>query len=138
MSALESWDELSHTAGERTYPYYRKGSGPGVVVIHEVPGITPEVEAFADEVVEPALDRPRIGNESGEHVLQPGSERLGEAREIVGPERAQRDVPTLKVRDVAPGFVRGHSSSLGTACAAPTPTPCDPRSAVLARAACGR
>lgn len=27
-------------------------SGPGVIVIHEIPGMTPEVIAFADEVVE--------------------------------------------------------------------------------------
>ena len=51
MNALDSWDQRSHTAGDRTYPYYRKGSGPGVVIIHEVPGIIPEVLAFADEVV---------------------------------------------------------------------------------------
>jgi len=30
---------------------YRKGSGPGVVVIHEIPGITPTVMRFADDVV---------------------------------------------------------------------------------------
>ena len=33
-------------------PTYRKGSGPGVVVIHEIPGITPEVIRFAEEVVD--------------------------------------------------------------------------------------
>src|SRR3954453_5052646 len=32
-------------------PPYRKGSGPGVIVIHELPGITPTVIAFAEEVV---------------------------------------------------------------------------------------
>ena len=52
MNALESWDQGSHTAGDRTYPFYRKGSGPGVVIVHEVPGIIPEVVRFADEVVE--------------------------------------------------------------------------------------
>ena len=31
---------------------YRRGSGPGVVVIHEVPGITPEVLRFAERVVD--------------------------------------------------------------------------------------
>lgn len=34
-----------------TFPTYRKGSGPGVVVIHEIPGLTPQVIAFAEEVV---------------------------------------------------------------------------------------
>ena len=35
-----------------TYPTYRRGSGPGVIVIHEVPNITPLVTKFANEVVE--------------------------------------------------------------------------------------
>jgi dienelactone hydrolase len=30
---------------------YRKGSGPGVVVVHEIPGITPKVTQFADDLV---------------------------------------------------------------------------------------
>jgi dienelactone hydrolase len=51
MSLLESWTARSHTANGVTHPTYRKGSGPGVIVIHEVPGITPKVIAFAEEVV---------------------------------------------------------------------------------------
>jgi dienelactone hydrolase len=30
---------------------YRKGAGPVVIVVHEIPGITPAVERFADDVV---------------------------------------------------------------------------------------
>jgi dienelactone hydrolase len=48
---LDGWVQGSHTADGRTYATYRRGSGPGVIVIHEVPGITPEVVAFAEEVV---------------------------------------------------------------------------------------
>jgi dienelactone hydrolase len=48
---LETWQRDSHTADGTTHDTYRKGSGPGVVVIHELPGITPEVIAFAEEVV---------------------------------------------------------------------------------------
>ncbi len=33
-------------------PVFRRGAGPGVVVVHEVPGITPAVLAFALEVVD--------------------------------------------------------------------------------------
>jgi dienelactone hydrolase len=56
MSLLETWTRGAHTAddlnGETlTFPTYRKGSGPGVVVIHEIPGLTPEVIGFAEEVV---------------------------------------------------------------------------------------
>jgi dienelactone hydrolase len=51
MSSLDSWALGSHTADGVTHPTYRKGAGPGVVVIHEVPGITPAVLEFAEEVV---------------------------------------------------------------------------------------
>ena len=55
MALLDSWTRGEHTApvgGEEvSHPTYRKGSGPGVVVIHEVPGLTPDVIAFGDEVV---------------------------------------------------------------------------------------
>lgn len=51
MGLLDGWTQGEHTADGRTYPTYRKGSGPGVVVVHEVPGITPSVTAFAEEVV---------------------------------------------------------------------------------------
>ena len=49
---LEDWTPGEHTFGGTTHPTYRRGQGPGVVVIHEIPGITPEVVTFADEVVE--------------------------------------------------------------------------------------
>lgn len=51
MSSLESWTLGSHTADGITHPTYRKGSGPGVIVIHEIPGITPAVLAFAQDLV---------------------------------------------------------------------------------------
>jgi len=51
MSLLATWSKGSHTADGTTHDTYRKGSGPGVVVIHEIPGITPDVIAFAEEVV---------------------------------------------------------------------------------------
>jgi dienelactone hydrolase len=52
MTLLDAWTKGEHTADGTTHPTYRKGSGPGVIVIHEIPGITPEVIAFAEEVVD--------------------------------------------------------------------------------------
>ncbi len=49
---LQGWELDSFTAAGMTYPTYRRGSGPGVVVIHEIPGITPLVTRFANEVVD--------------------------------------------------------------------------------------
>ena len=51
MSSLESWTLASQTVDGITHPTYRKGSGPGVIVIHEIPGITPAVLEFGEELV---------------------------------------------------------------------------------------
>jgi dienelactone hydrolase len=52
MDLLESWTGGEHTSEDgTTRPTYRKGSGPGVIVIHELPGMTPDVIAFGEEVV---------------------------------------------------------------------------------------
>jgi dienelactone hydrolase len=48
---LNGWEKGSFTAAGITRDTYRKGSGPLVIVVHEVPGITPKVTAFANEVV---------------------------------------------------------------------------------------
>ncbi|GAB2760256.1 dienelactone hydrolase family protein [Nocardioides salsibiostraticola] len=51
MSLLASWTASEHTADGKTFPIYRKGSGPGVIVIHEIPGLTDKVIGFGEEVV---------------------------------------------------------------------------------------
>ncbi len=50
--ALEGWTLGEHTYDGTTHPTYRRGSGPGVMVIHEIPGITPQVKRFAEELVD--------------------------------------------------------------------------------------
>lgn len=49
---LEGWTRGSFTAAGYTRDTYRRGVGPAVIVIHEVPGITPLVVKFANDVVE--------------------------------------------------------------------------------------
>jgi Dienelactone hydrolase family len=49
---LEGWHRSPFAAAGLTHDVWRRGAGPGVVVIHEVPGITPAVARFANEVVE--------------------------------------------------------------------------------------
>lgn len=48
--ALTGWERSSFSAAGFTHDTYRTGSGPAVIVIHEIPGITPKVAEFADEV----------------------------------------------------------------------------------------
>jgi dienelactone hydrolase len=50
-SVLEGWVKSSFTSANITRGTYRKGSGPVVIVVHEIPGITPAVERFANDVV---------------------------------------------------------------------------------------
>lgn len=50
-SVLDGWVREDFTAAGITHGWYRRGEGPAVIVIHELPGITPRVAAFADEVV---------------------------------------------------------------------------------------
>lgn len=49
--SLDGWVKSSFTAATLTRDTYRKGSGPVVIVVHEIPGITPAVERFANDVV---------------------------------------------------------------------------------------
>jgi dienelactone hydrolase len=49
---LIGWEPGELTSAGMTYPTFRRGEGPGVVVVHEVPGITPRVARFADDVVD--------------------------------------------------------------------------------------
>ena len=48
---LDGWVTSEFTAAGFTRDVHRTGSGPAVVVIHEIPGITPKVLEFAEEVV---------------------------------------------------------------------------------------
>ena len=49
--SIPGWDHSTFTDDGVTHATYRKGSGPAVVVVHEIPGITPKVLEFAERVV---------------------------------------------------------------------------------------
>ncbi|NIK58795.1 dienelactone hydrolase family protein [Kribbella shirazensis] len=48
---LASWRRTPFAGGGLTYDCYEKGAGPGVVLIPEIPGLTPEVAAFGEHLV---------------------------------------------------------------------------------------
>ena len=52
MTVLDGWTKGRFTAAGVTHDTYRRGTGPGVVIVHEIPGITPRVAQFANEVVD--------------------------------------------------------------------------------------
>lgn len=52
VSTLDGWAVSSFTGAGLTHDVYEKGSGPGVVLIPEAPGITPEVLGLAQHLVD--------------------------------------------------------------------------------------
>ena len=60
MDALDGWTRTEHTADvagrATTHPVWRRGSGPGVVVIHEMPGLTAGVTRFGTSGTATILD----------------------------------------------------------------------------------
>ena len=51
-ASLPGWSLSTFEAAGIDRQVYRKGSGPVVIVVHEIPGITPAVLRFAEEVVD--------------------------------------------------------------------------------------
>ena len=51
VEVMVGWTKGSFTSAGITHATYTRGTGPGVVVVHEIPGITPSVARFANEVV---------------------------------------------------------------------------------------
>jgi dienelactone hydrolase len=52
VSGLRGWEESTFKADGRTFPVFRQGTGPGVIIIHESPNITPQVARFGQDVVD--------------------------------------------------------------------------------------
>lgn len=50
--SLEGFEVYEFSHAGYTYPVFRRGEGPAVVVIHEVPGLIPEVTRFARRVAD--------------------------------------------------------------------------------------
>ena len=48
---LASWRRSPFSGAGLTYDCFEKGEGPGVVLIPEIPGLTPEVAAFGEHLV---------------------------------------------------------------------------------------
>ncbi len=51
VATLDGWAKSTFTGGGLTHDVYEKGDGPGVVLIPEVPGMTPEVLGLAQHLV---------------------------------------------------------------------------------------
>jgi dienelactone hydrolase len=72
---LATFEQYEFTADDATRTVYRKGSGPVVVVITEMPGISPMVLGFADRVVALGCSAvlPDLFGEAGKDPMQGGA-----------------------------------------------------------------
>jgi dienelactone hydrolase len=57
LDALQAYDRFDFTdpQGRWTRPVWRRGEGPAVIVIHEMPGLHPEVIRFADRIAQAGM-----------------------------------------------------------------------------------
>jgi len=54
-AALKAYEKFSFADGAYKRDVYKRGAGPAVVVIHEIPGLHPQVIRFADRVAEAGM-----------------------------------------------------------------------------------
>jgi dienelactone hydrolase len=81
-AVLSGYEKFDFEDGPWTRPVYRKGSGPAVIVIHEMPGLHPLVVRFADRVAAAGMSvyLPRLFGVAG----RPADHPLGVATMLAG------------------------------------------------------
>src|ERR1700749_2052194 len=69
-AALKDYTAFDFDDGRWTRKVYRRGAGPAVIVIHEMPGLHPLVLRFASRVAEPGMTGfpPHLFGERGKPV----------------------------------------------------------------------
>ncbi len=117
MGALATWTAGRHTADGRTLAVHRKGTGPGVVVLHESPGLTPEVVTFAEQLVASGL------TVALPHLFGPAHRppRPGEAALVVPRICVSRDFALFTTGATTPlaGWLRHLARTLHAECGGP-------------------
>ena len=97
MSAIKGFFEETFTAEDRTFTLFRKGEGPGVILLHELPGLTHETVEFAEWIA----DR-------GFHVVMPLL--FGKPLQHLGPGLLK--APFICVRKEFNNLAAGKSSGI--------------------------
>jgi dienelactone hydrolase len=107
VSLPPEWTPGSFTGGGITRETYVRGKGPGVIIIHEIPGITPKVIEFADAVVAagftvvmPALMGRPGKDVSGRYLMQ-SMARVCVAREFTTWATGESSAISLFLGDLA-------------------------------------
>ncbi len=71
--ALSAYTRAAFSDGRWTRDLYRRGAGPAVIVIHEMPGLHPQVVDFADKLVDAGMTAvmPSLFGDPGRPVTTP-------------------------------------------------------------------
>ena len=111
--SLSGFDSFTFTHDGATRTVYRRGSGPGVVVMHEIPGITPQVAEFGRRVADAGFTAylPHLFG-------TPGQAALGAVR-----ARARWRAPASAASSACSAATSRARSPTGCARSAGTPTP---------------
>ncbi|MEP6877609.1 MAG: dienelactone hydrolase family protein [Nitrosospira sp.] len=97
MSAIKGFFEETFTADDRSITLFRKGEGPAVILLHELPGLTHETVEFAEWIAE-----------RGFHVVMP----LLFGRPLQHPVLGLLKFPILCIRREFNNFAAGKSSPI--------------------------
>ncbi len=121
---LDGFTRTEHTADGTTRTVYRKGSGPGVVVIAEMPGITPKVIEFADRVVDLgcSVALPHLFGVPGRDPFRSGPRSaLGDIATSMGPACVSREFTVMATGRTSPvmGWLRSLGRQLHAECGGP-------------------
>jgi len=117
MTTLSDFDVTTFTHAGTTRPVYAAGTGPAVIVIHEMPGLTPAVAAFGRRVVDAGFHvrMPSLFGEPGRPV-SPGYIATSLARGCVASEfvtfALDRTGPAI-------GWLRALAADAHAACGGP-------------------
>jgi len=117
MSELDDFTRSEFTHDGKTRGVYKKGSGPAVIVIAEIPGITPGVLGFARRVVDLGCTAvvPHLFGEPG------ASPTIGRALSSLGPACVSREFVVMATGRTSPviDWLRALARSVHAECGGP-------------------
>lgn len=107
---LTGWTRGHHSAAGVGHDTYRRGAGPGVILIHELPGMTPNVVALAEEIIASGFTvvMPHLFGEPG------GEPTTGALLRSIGAVCVSREFTKLALGRTAPvtGWLRSLAREL--------------------------
>jgi dienelactone hydrolase len=73
LDILAAYERFEFDDGRWRRPVFRRGDGPAVIIIHEIPGLHPRVVRFADRVAEAGMTvfMPSLFGKPGKQVSRP-------------------------------------------------------------------